>query len=79
VLLEYKLDYLTMRIEDDGKGFDVSKLTSVDDRGRGGGVFGMKERVKLMGGVCNIDSEPGQGTKINVRIPLTRSVPIGED
>ncbi len=79
VMLEYKLDYLTMRIEDDGKGFDVSKLTSVDDMGRGSGVFGMKERVKLMGGVCNIDSEPGQGTKINVRIPLTRSAPIGED
>jgi signal transduction histidine kinase len=79
VMLEYKVNHLTMRIEDDGKGFDVSKLTSVDDGGRGSGVFGMKERVKLMGGSCSIESEPGQGTRINVRIPLTRSVPIGED
>lgn len=68
-----------MRIRDDGKGFDVLRLTGVDDGGRGSGVFGMKERVKLMGGTCSIESQPEQGTLITVQIPSTRSAAIAED
>jgi len=77
--LEYKEDQLLMRIKDDGVGFDVSKLTGVDERGRGSGVFGMKERVKLMGGSCSIESQPGQGTLVSVSIPSTRSEDVAED
>jgi signal transduction histidine kinase len=77
--LEYKTDHLLLRIRDDGKGFDVSQLTGVDDRGRGSGVFGMKERVKLMGGGCHIESVAERGTTVNVRIPSTRSEAIAED
>jgi signal transduction histidine kinase len=79
ITLEYTENQLIMRIRDDGKGFDVSKLTSVDERGRGSGVFGMKERVKLMGGSCFIQSQVGQGTVVTVRIPLTRGATIAED
>jgi signal transduction histidine kinase len=79
ISLEYKENQLYMRIKDDGVGFDVSKLTGVDEKGRGSGVFGMKERVKLMGGSCSITSQPGQGTLISVRIPSTRSVEIAEE
>lgn len=79
ITLEYKTDHLMLTIRDDGAGFDVSKLTDVDERGRGSGVFGMKERVKLMGGSCFIESEPGQGTLVTVRIPSTRSTAIAED
>jgi two-component system NarL family sensor kinase len=77
--LEYKSDHLVLRMRDDGKGFDVAKLTGVDERGRGSGVFGMKERVKLMGGSCQIESGPGQGTFVTVKIPSSRSEPIAED
>lgn len=79
ISLEYKADHLLMRISDDGKGFDVSKLTGVDDGGRGSGVFGMKERVKLMGGSCQIESQPGQGANVSVRVPTTRGAAIAED
>jgi signal transduction histidine kinase len=79
ITLEYKTDHLVLRMRDDGKGFDVSKLTGVDERGRGSGVFGMKERVKLMGGSCRIESDPGQGTFVTVMIPLNRSEPLAED
>jgi signal transduction histidine kinase len=79
ITIEYKSEELLLRIRDDGKGFDVSRLTGVDDRGRGSGVFGMKERVKLMGGTCSIESQPEQGTLITVKIPSTRSAAIAED
>jgi len=58
-------------IKDDGKGFDVRKLTQVDPSGRGAGVFTMKERAKLVYGVCLIESIPGKGTKITVKIPMS--------
>ena len=51
-------------------GFDVSKLTRVDPSGRGAGVFTMKERVSLIGGTCRIDSRPGQGTLVFVKVPV---------
>jgi signal transduction histidine kinase len=61
-----------MYIEDDGVGFDVSRLTKVDPTGRGAGLFTMKERIRLVGGNCNIKSKPRKGTKITVKIPLSK-------
>ena len=61
-----------LHIEDDGKGFDISKLTRVSPSGRGAGVFTIKERAKLVGGSCRFQSNPGQGTKMMVNIPLER-------
>lgn len=63
-----------LRIEDDGKGFDVHKVTRVDPSGRGAGFFTIKERASLVGGTCNIESQPGQGTSIKVKVPIVKSV-----
>ena len=60
----------TLYIEDDGKGFDVKNLTRIDPSGRGAGLFTIKERVSLVGGHCHIDSRPGQGTRVTVKVPL---------
>ncbi len=68
-----------LRIHDDGKGFDVSEITKVDKTGRGVGLFGMKERVTLVGGACNVDSRPGKGTTITSEVPLTGSTIDAED
>ncbi|MBM4431002.1 MAG: GAF domain-containing protein [Chloroflexi bacterium] len=68
-----------LRIEDDGKGFDVQEITKVEKTGRGVGLFGMKERVTLVGGSCSVQSEPGQGTVITSEVPLTRSRFDAED
>lgn len=70
ITLECDANECLMRIEDNGKGFDVSKLTRVDPRGRGAGLFTMKERGRLVDGVCRVESQPGQGTKVIVKIPL---------
>ncbi len=68
-----------LRIHDDGKGFDVSEITKVDKTGRGVGLFGMKERVTLVGGACAVESEPGMGTTITSEVPLTGSTIDAED
>ena len=79
IKLECNASECALRIEDDGVGFDVSKLTRVDPSGRGAGVFTLKERVGLVGGHCRIDSRPGRGTRIVAKIPVTRGESYGED
>jgi signal transduction histidine kinase/GAF domain-containing protein len=54
-------------IEDDGGGFDPSRVLT--DRL---GVRGMRERVALVGGTLDIDSEPGMGTTVIARVPVQR-------
>ena len=66
-------------IEDDGKGFDVRKITQVDPSGRGAGVFTMKERAKLVYGTCRIESKPGHGTRVMVKIPKTGEMTYDEE
>ncbi len=61
---------LVMLISDNGVGFDVSEIKTVEPSGRGAGLFSMKERVQLMGGKCNVKSQPGKGTTVTVRIPM---------
>jgi signal transduction histidine kinase len=55
--------HLRVSIEDDGKGFDTL-------RGRGMGLIGMNERVMQLGGVLRVDSNPSQGTRLEVDLPL---------
>ncbi|MFC2033218.1 GAF domain-containing protein [Chloroflexota bacterium] len=63
-----------LTIQDDGKGFDISKLTRVEPGGRGAGLFTMRERTSLLGGAGYVESKPGKGTKITAKIPLTTDV-----
>jgi len=35
------------------------------------GIVGIRERVRLVDGIVSIDSRPGHGTQIDVRVPLT--------
>jgi len=70
ILLEFLPGECRLTIEDDGQGFDVKKITRVEPSGRGAGLFTMKERVNLVGGSCHIESQPGRGTKVIVRVPI---------
>jgi signal transduction histidine kinase len=64
----------TLTIQDDGKGFDASKLTRVESSGRGSGLFTMRERTSMLGGSGYIESRPGHGTKIIATVPQSRTV-----
>jgi signal transduction histidine kinase len=70
---------LVLCIKDDGVGFDVSQVRGIETSGRGAGVFSMKERVKLMGGSCNIQSKLGKGTTATARIPIRWSTTSDQD
>ena len=61
-------DSLLAEVEDDGCGF-----ASTERRSTGLGLLGMRERSANAGGSLNIDSAPGQGTRIVLRIPLTHA------
>ena len=55
----------TLRIADDGRGFAPEPLS-----GERFGLVGLGERARLLGGRLDIESEPGQGTRIAAVIPL---------
>jgi PAS domain S-box-containing protein len=59
-------DAMTAAVRDDGCGFDVEQTP--EDGGLGLG--GMRERARLVRGELKIDSAPGQGTEITLRLPL---------
>ncbi len=63
-------DAFMVLIEDDGIGFDLVALAVAPDNGRGLGLIGMQERIDLVGGRLEIDTAPGQGTRIRVQVPL---------
>jgi signal transduction histidine kinase len=79
IRLECNDSECVLEVKDDGKGFDVNKITRVDKGGRGAGLFTMKERARLVGGACRVRSEPGKGTKIAVKIPLRSFMTDAED
>lgn len=67
VELRRRPDEVVAAVADDGQGFDVED--TMRSRERGLGLFGMQERLALVGGQLVIDSAPGHGTRIHARVP----------
>ena len=75
VLLRQSQRVLTVEIHDDGCGFKVGEK---DAKGKGRrpaglGLLGMRERAESIGGRLNVESEPGKGTQVTLRVPLPES------
>jgi signal transduction histidine kinase len=62
---------LRVTIEDDGIGFDATSLAATAGGGRGFGLFNIRERLAHLGGCLEIQSAPGQGTRIVLVAPLS--------
>ncbi len=60
---------LILRIEDDGKGFDVEERTRTADNEKRMGLRSMAERVNLLGGQMKIQSRLKKGTKLEIKLP----------
>lgn len=65
VVLDLRPQQASVLIEDDGQGFDPETIGS-----RSLGIVGMRERTALLDGTLQIESSPGAGTTVFVKIPL---------
>jgi light-regulated signal transduction histidine kinase (bacteriophytochrome) len=71
VILAVAKRELAMIVEDDGQGFPPAPPSSPRaDAGRRLGLVGMRERVAAVGGALEIESAPGRGATLFVRIPV---------
>jgi signal transduction histidine kinase len=68
VRLVFAGDTLRLTVEDDGRGFDTAQMAT--PREGHFGIQGMRERVKRLGGIFEISSAPGKGTRISVSVPI---------
>lgn len=64
VILNQQNDKLSLMVEDNGIGFIPENVSSDSHLG----LFGMRERVEMLGGKFSIESNPGKGTTIQVEV-----------
>ena len=60
---------VVVMIEDDGQGFDVASVLQTYSKRGSLGLLQMRESARLIGAQLSLDSSPGQGTKVRLRIP----------
>lgn len=71
VRLSMDHDTLHLVVADQGTGFDPAALTAQSEREeRHIGLRGMRDRVSMLGGTFELQSAPGRGTRVVVRIPM---------
>jgi PAS domain S-box-containing protein len=68
IILESRGDQIVLIIEDNGVGFNPQAEVVPDAAGKGLGLIGMRERAMLAGGTLEIESSPGKGTTVFVRL-----------
>jgi signal transduction histidine kinase len=68
VMMRFEDNQTFVQIEDEGKGFVLD-----DAQAETGhiGLSTMRERVEMMGGTLTIDSHPGEGTRVTIKVPRT--------
>jgi signal transduction histidine kinase len=76
VRLGFNREQWQVTIEDDGKGFPFSgrvEQSQLDEMGKGPMII--KERVRLIAGTLTVESNPGQGARLEVTVPRAGEVP----
>ena len=77
VAIERRDGQVVVVIEDDGVGFEHDVRGAAPSEGGGLGLVGMQERAALLRGSIEIESAPGRGTSLFVRIPIERESGTG--
>ncbi|MCU0491749.1 MAG: PAS domain S-box protein [Chloroflexaceae bacterium] len=72
LIVEARSDQVVLMIEDNGQGFESDALAADGER-PGLGLPGMGERVAQVGGMLVVESSPGMGTTVLVRVPRSES------
>lgn len=68
VRLRYEGESVRLEVDDDGRGFDL-QAASLAAGAPSWGLAGMQERASLLGGALTVETSPGAGTRIEVRLP----------
>jgi signal transduction histidine kinase len=76
--LKFDTDAASIRVRDDGRGFQVRYPANNLNSQNGFGLLGIQERASLLGGKFEVRSTPGEGTDLLVWIPVSRRV-VGDD
>jgi len=71
VAIERDGSELTLSIRDNGAGFSLQSPRKPNSYG----LLGLRERASLLGGKASITSAPGEGTHVEVRLPVTPATP----
>jgi signal transduction histidine kinase len=69
IKIEFVRDRLAISIRDNGRGLQSSEAPGND------GLSGMRERLQQLGGECQIESQPGHGTRVEFRLNLNGAPP----
>jgi len=78
VRLARRADNLLLTVEDDGRGFPFSgRLSEAELETAGKGPAVIRERVRLLAGELTVESNPGHGARLEVRIPPARKASHG--
>ena len=72
VRLERTGDIVQATIRDDGQGFDLAAVLKRPLPDHGVGLLGIRERVTLLGGEFDIQTGPGEGTRLSIVIPRVK-------
>jgi signal transduction histidine kinase len=70
VSLSHSTNILSIVVDDDGKGFDISKVKKVKNGDGGMGMTFMRERITYIEGRIFLNSELGKGTRVTLNIPI---------
>jgi signal transduction histidine kinase len=62
--------HLVIHVIDEGSGFEVEATSGQTEPQAGFGLYSIRERLGLLGGHLVIQSQPGQGTHVEVHIPV---------
>jgi signal transduction histidine kinase len=69
VTLKHIGNEVALTVEDNGRGIETG-----NGKGNGFGLAGIQERARMLGGSCTVDSRPGQGTILTVRLVVSDEV-----
>jgi signal transduction histidine kinase len=73
VTLAHRAPGLTLSVVDDGRGFTPPSEASALTAGGHFGLVGMRERSARLGGTLDIQTSPGEGTRVTLRLPASRA------
>jgi signal transduction histidine kinase len=70
VALDYRASEVHVTVEDNGKGFDPRLVHSPGERLMGNGFWSIRQRVMDLGGAFRVSTAKGQGTVVEVIVPV---------